>query len=110
MDVLRPEELAGLDPAFGAAGGVLAGAIHVPSDASGNSALFTARLAERCRALGVEFRLGTTALRFVRDGGRIRRVDTDRGPLASDNFVLALGVNSPLLSRTAGQRLPVYPV
>jgi D-amino-acid dehydrogenase len=110
IDVLRPEELAALDPAFGAACGRLAGAIHVPSDASGNSALFTALLAERCRALGVQFNLETTALRFVRERGKVRRVDTDRGPLSADNFVLALGVNSPFLSRTAGHLLPVYPV
>lgn len=109
MQAVAAEEVARFDPAFSAAQGVLAGAIHAKTDASGNSALFTKVLTDRCRGLGVEFRLGTTARRFVVDGNRVSSVETDQGRLTADYFVLALGVRSPFLSRTAGQRLPVYP-
>jgi D-amino-acid dehydrogenase len=109
MDTIPPQDLAELDPAFGQAHDVLAGAIHARSDASGNSELFTNALSERCRRLGVEFRLGTTARRFIVDGTRVCSVETDRGMLTADYFVLALGVRSPFLARTAGQRLPIYP-
>jgi len=109
MDALAPEDLVRLDPAFKSAQGVLAGAIHTESDASGNSELFTKVLAERCRDLGVEFRLSTAARRLVVNGSRVSSVETDQGILTADYFVLALGVHSPFLSRTAGQRLPIYP-
>src|SRR5690606_14019203 len=64
MEIVTPEDLASIDPAFAPAKGVLAGAIHSKSDASGNCELFTKILADKCRNLGVEFRLGTTARRF----------------------------------------------
>jgi D-amino-acid dehydrogenase len=109
MDVLDAEQVGKLDPAFASAGNTFAGAIHVTSDASGNSELFTQELAARCEALGVEFRLGVTAERFVVDGDRVTGVRTDAGLLTADNYVLALGIQSPFLARTAGQRLPMYP-
>lgn len=109
MDALTGPELAALDPAFGPARHAVARAIHVVSDASGNSERFTKALARRCRELGVEFQLGTTARRFVAEMGRISAVQTNQGALTADTFVLALGVRSPFLSRTAGQSLPIYP-
>jgi D-amino-acid dehydrogenase len=109
MDVLDAEQVAKLDPAFASAGDTFAGAIHVTSDASGNSELFTKELAARCEALGVEFRLGVKAERFVVDGDRVTGVQTDAGLLTADSYVLALGIQSPFLARTAGQRLPMYP-
>jgi D-amino-acid dehydrogenase len=36
-------------------------------------------------------------------------VQTDAGLFTADNYVLALGIQSPFLARTAGQRLPMYP-
>lgn len=109
MQTLDADGVARLDPAFVPARDKLAGAIHVTKDASGNSELFTKVLAERCRALGVEFRLGTTVRKLVADHGRVSGVVTDQGTLGADNFVLALGVQSPFLSRGVGQRIPVYP-
>jgi D-amino-acid dehydrogenase len=109
MEFLDAEQLAKLDPAFALAGNTFAGGIHVTSDGSGNSELFTNVLADRCRALGVEFRFGESAQRFLGDAGRVTGVTTDKGTLQADTYVLALGVQSPFLARTAGQRLPMYP-
>lgn len=109
MNVLDADQVARLDPAFASAKDTFAGAIHVTSDATGNSELFTTELADRCRALGVEFRLGVTVQGFETDSQRVAGVKTDQGVLRGDNYVLALGIQSPFLSRTAGQRLPMYP-
>jgi D-amino-acid dehydrogenase len=109
MNVLDADGVAKLDPAFASAGKTFAGGIHVLSDASGNSELFTNELADRCRALGVEFELGVTAQAFLTDGDRVTGVRTDQGTRRGDTYVLALGIQSPFLARTAGQRLPMYP-
>jgi len=109
LDQLDMKGLAAVDPAFANSKVELAGAIHAPNDGSGNSQLFTQKLMEVLKRMGVEFQLGTTAKAFVADGNKITRLKTDKGDFIADNFVLAMGVWSPFLSRTVGQNLPVYP-
>ena len=101
--------LAAVDPAFGNAIVELAGAIHAPNDASGNSGLFTKNLADLLVGKGVEFKLGVTAKAFISDGDKITGLQTDQGLLVADNYVVAMGAWSAALARTAGQDLPVYP-
>ena len=109
LERLSIDELAKIDPAFAGAGGTIVGAIHAPNDASGNSEKFTKNLMERCKAMGVEFKFGVTAQKFTQKNGHITGVVTDQGTLTADNYVLALGVGSPFLSRSVGQDIPVYP-
>ena len=98
------------EPALAASASSIEGAIYCPSDESGDAHLFTRELERRCRELGVEFQLGTT-IREVRAGAdQIDYVDTSRGRVSGDRYVLALGSYSPFLARRLGYRLPVYPV
>jgi D-amino-acid dehydrogenase len=110
QEVLGPAEVARIDPVFGPVTGKIAGAFHDRGDASGDSRLFTERLAAVCRdRLGVDLRLRTRVTALAARGGRVAEALTDRGPLTADAFVLALGVESPRVARTAGIRLHVYP-
>ena len=109
MELIDADQMARIDPAFASAKGVIAGAIHSKTDATGNSELFAKHLAERCKVLGVEFRLGTTVRKLVSYGGRVTSVETDQGTFFADNFVLATGIRSPFLAKQAGQSIPVYP-
>src|SRR5690606_15158151 len=71
---------------------------------------FTAELARVCeQKFGVTFVNGVTAQRFVAQGDRITALVTDRGEFTADQFVLAAGIQSPILSRTVGQNIPVFP-
>jgi D-amino-acid dehydrogenase len=79
------------------------------TDSSGDSELFTNVLAERCRQLGVRIRLGAAVHRLETDDARVTGAVIDGGTLRADAYVLALGVDSPRIARTAGQRLPIYP-
>ncbi len=107
---LSPDELVALDPAFKNTAQVVKGAIHGVSDGSGNSEKFTAELARVARArFGVTFQTGVTAERFVAQGDRVTALVTDQGEFTADQFVLAAGIHSPVLSRTVGQNLPVFP-
>ena len=109
LDVLDKEGLARLDPAFADSRVTLAGAIHGVTDSSGNSELFTTILADRCKALGVEFRLGESVKSLKAQHGHVLSVETDLGEIRGDQYVLALGIRSPFISRTVGQSLPIYP-
>lgn len=109
LERVDTDTLAHLDPAFASTAGKLAGAIHVTSDASGNSELFSRELRNRCERLGVEFAMNVSAKSFTQQDGRVTALITDKGEMIADQYVLALGVGSPFLSRTIGQDLPVYP-
>lgn len=105
------EECLALEPALAPLAPSIAGAILCAEDESGDCNLFTARLAETCRAAGVEFRFGTTVRRLATAGAnRIARVETDRGDMTADAYVVALGSYSPLLLGPLGLGLPIYPL
>jgi D-amino-acid dehydrogenase len=85
----------------------LAGGVYFPIDAHVEPARFVLGLARECARRGVEVRTGTEVLAFEREGARIARALTTRGPLAADDFVLAGGAWSPGLVAPLGIRLPV---
>lgn len=107
--ILDPDACIALEPALTGARDRLAGAILDPGDESGDCERFTNELAERCRARGVRFRLGTSVRRLDTDGTRVVGAVTDDETLQAEAYVLSLGVDSAALARTAGVRLPVYP-
>ncbi len=86
------------------------GALRLPGDETGDCFLFTQRLAEMARALGVSFRFATTIQGIDHEGQRVSGVRTDAGTLRADAYVVAMGSYSPLVVKPLGLRLPVYPV
>src|SRR5256884_2586865 len=109
-EILGARGVAQLDPVFAPVQGKIAGAIRDVGDSSGDSRLFVENLARVCREkLGVVVKLGTRVTELRGDADRIDSVLTSQGPLTADNYVLALGVGSPSVARTAGVSLPIYP-
>src|SRR5690606_1942033 len=89
----------------------LAGAIFCPSDESGDCPMFSDGLVAICREkYGVAFHFETTIRRLVASGDRIERVETDKGDMTADAYVLSLGSYSPIVARGIGVDLPIYPV
>jgi D-amino-acid dehydrogenase len=110
QEILDPNDLAKLDPVFEPVKGKIAGAIRDLGDSSGDSRLFVENLARRCQdELGVTIKLGVRVTGLRADGDRIDAVVTSQGVLIADSYVLALGVGSPLIARTIGLSLPIYP-
>jgi D-amino-acid dehydrogenase len=110
QEILGAAEVARLDPVFEPVQGKIAGAIRDVGDSSGDGRLFVENLARVCRdALGVTVRLGARVTALRGEGDQIESVLTSQGPLTADNYVLALGVGSPSVARTAGVSLPIYP-
>jgi D-amino-acid dehydrogenase len=110
IEVVDRDRAAAIDPALAPSKGKIAGGIYCPTDGSGDAHKFTQALAALCAERGVRFLFGTTVQRLEAAGDRIERAVTDRGELAAEVYVLALGSYSPLLTRPLGEQVPVYPI
>jgi len=110
FELLERGELAGAEPALGRVADKLVGALRLPGDETGDCQLFTARLAERCRQIGVEFEFGRSIERLSASGGRIEGVVVDGTLRTADHYVLALGSYSRAIAKSVGLSLPVYPL
>ena len=110
QEILDAAGLARLDPVFEPVRHKLAGAIRDLGDSSGDSRVFSEALMRIARDKhGAAVRLGTRVTALRADGDRIDGVVTSDGVLTADTYVLALGVGSARVARTAGVRLPIYP-
>ncbi len=99
-----------VEPALAAARGKFAGAVFAPNDESGDSCVFTRKLAANLAGQGHRFHYGTTVNRLRAESGRIVGVETSAGLMTADAYVLSLASESPKLVRKMGIDLPVYPV
>lgn len=89
-----------LSPAYGFG-------IHVPAAANcADPGAYVAALAAHAARLGVR-RVAARATGFAFDGGRLRAVETDQGPIACDRAVVAAGMASARLAAAAGDRIPL---
>ena len=110
QEILDARGVAQLDPVFEPVQAKIAGAIRDVGDSSGDSRVFVENLARVCREkLGVVVKLGTRVTALQAGADRIDAALTNAGVLTADNYVLALGVGAPIVARTAGVSLPVYP-
>ncbi|MFC4158882.1 D-amino acid dehydrogenase [Chitinimonas lacunae] len=110
-ELLDPAQCSRIEPALAKVSHKLTGGLRLPNDETGDCQLFTTRLAEQCRALGVEFRFEAQIERLIAGrNGRIDAVQVDGERLAADHFVLALGSYGRQLLLDLDLKLPVYPV
>lgn len=99
------------EPALQQLAGKIVGGIFSPLDESGDSYKFTLALAKLCEASGtVQFKYNTVIKRVVVKNGQITEVQTNTGNVRGDAVVLCLGTDSPLIARTIGLKLPIYPL
>ncbi len=110
FELLDRDGVARVEPALAAVKHKLAGGLRLPNDQTGDCFLFTNRLAEEARRLGVEFRFGAQIQQLSASGDRIDGVKVDGELLTADHYVLALGSYTPQLLAPLGIRAPVYPL
>jgi D-amino-acid dehydrogenase len=110
FEVLDRDGFCRVEPGLARTKHKFVGALRLPGDETGDCFLFTTRLAEMARGLGVRFRFGTAIDGLDRAGDRLTGVRTAAGTLTADRYLLALGSHSPTLLSPVGIRLPIYPV
>ena len=109
-EVLDRAGIARVEPALAAVTDKLAGALRLPNDQTGDCQVFTSKLAEMAKGLGVEFRFGQNIQRIDAVGDRVNGVWIDGKLETADRYVLALGSYSPQLLKPLGIKAPVYPL
>jgi D-amino-acid dehydrogenase len=103
-------ECLAIEPALARSALPIVGGTYTADDESGDAHRFVDALAARCAARGVRFRYSCNVAGLDLAGGKLAAVRLDNGEkLSADAYVAALGSYSPLLLRSLGMRIPVYP-
>lgn len=109
-EVISHSECIQHEPALANVSEKFIGGLRFPQDGTGDCNKFTIDLAEHCRAVGVQFMLGTEINSFEASSGKITAVYTSAGVLTADAYVVCLGSYSPLMVNPLGFKLPIYPI
>lgn len=109
-EVLDRDGCIGVEPGLKHVADKFVGGLRLTADRTGDCRMFTDALAGTGAEMGVAFRYGETIKTLRIRGDRIAGVETDRGLEEADAYVCALGPYAPILLRTVGIRVPIYPV
>lgn len=107
---IDPNRCIALEPALQDTKSTLAGGLYFARDEVGDCNKFTQGLAAACTARGVRFHYGETVRAIETSNSRVAGVTTNKGRIAADTVVVAMGsFTAPLLAKL-GIRVPIYPV
>jgi D-amino-acid dehydrogenase len=109
-ELLDRNRLVTAEPALARSLHKLSGGLRLPNDETGDCQLFTTRLAEMAKGLGVEFRFGQAVSGLNTAGGQIAGVRVGNEVLTADRYVAAFGSYTRGFLEPLGLDLPVYPV
>ncbi|WP_367850349.1 D-amino acid dehydrogenase [Rhodoferax sp. WC2427] len=110
QEVVSPQRCVELEPALQHDQARMVGAVYTPDECATDCLKVCVGLHAALQQRGVKFVLGAEVQGVVRQGARIRSVQTTAGTVQADQFVLALGSASPVLARQVGLQVPVYPL
>jgi 4-methylaminobutanoate oxidase (formaldehyde-forming) len=108
LDLISAEEAQELFPLMSTEG--VLGAAWLPTDGYLDPSQLTFALAERAREGGARLFTGTRVTGIDSEGGRVKRVRTERGDIEADVVVIAAGMFSAEVGRLAGVRIPIQPM
>lgn len=109
-EALSVDECVSYEPALRHVTNKFKGGLRLPEDETGDCVVFTQRLAQLCRGLGVEFKFDTKIEALEFDAKQIQGVRTKDGIITGDAYLVATGSYSPQLLKPLGIKLPIYPV
>ena len=110
QSALNAQETCELEPALATYRQSIAGAIYTASECAVDCLKLCQELERVLRARGVQFLLGNAVTALETRQQRIVAARAATHTIEADQFVLALGSESPRMARSVGLRLPVYPI
>jgi glycine cleavage system T protein len=108
LELISAEEAQGLFPLMSTEG--VLGAAWLPTDGYLDPSQLTFALAERAREGGARLFTSTRVIGIDSEGGRVKRVRTERGDIEAEVVVIAAGMFSAEVGRLAGVRIPIQPM
>lgn len=115
-EFISAQQVLEVEPALASYASHIVGGSYSPSDETGNAKLFTQQLAHACVRQDVEFLWGQHVQRLAVEGNRVQGVwlkpvnsEANAQYLQADAVVVACGVHTPEILRTAGLDAPIYP-
>lgn len=109
-ETLGVDECISHEPALRHVSNKIRGGLRLPGDETGDCYMFTQALTRLCQDAGVEFRFDTHVHSLVRKKGRVVAINSDKGQITADTYLVAMGSFSHQLVKPLGIYLPVYPV
>jgi D-amino-acid dehydrogenase len=86
------------------------GGLRLLADRTGDCRMFTQALADKATQMGVKFRYQVNIRSVAMDNQHIVGIDTSNGRVSGDRYVCSMGPYAPILLKTIGIRIPVYPI
>lgn len=108
-ELLSSAELVNVEPGLAASAHKFVGGLRTPDDETGDCHLFTTRLADIARGMGVRFHYDTPLDALLTEGGAVSAVQSGSRRLEADAYVMALGSWSSRFLKGI-LRIPVYPL
>lgn len=109
-EVLDRDGIVAVEPALAKSVHKLAGGLRLPNDETGDCYLYTSRLAEKAKALGVTFKFGVVVEKIDTDGKKVSGVWVDGEKLTADAYAVCLGSYGAGKLAPIGIEIPVYPL
>jgi D-amino-acid dehydrogenase len=104
-------ECIAIDPSLANSQKKIVGGILANGDGTGDAFLFTKILAEKCKALGVEFLFNTKITELKSEGNLITSIITQYDKeLTADAYIISLGNNTNNILKSLNTSLPMVPV
>ena len=72
--------------------------------------MFTQALADKATEMGVRFHYNVNIQGVAMENNRIVGIDTSDGRVAGDRYVCSMGPYAPILLKSIGVQIPVYPI
>lgn len=110
FEVLDRDGIIAAEPALAERVDKLKGGLRLPNDETGDCFLYTNRLAEKAKELGVKFLFNATVEKISVNGDKIEGVFVNGELMRADKYVVALGSYSTPLLKEIGLKIPVYPL
>lgn len=107
---LDPDGCAEIEPALAKTKHHLTGGLQLPNDETGDCHIFTQKLTEECKKLGVKFITNKTITKISKKSNSITSVWCGADEYTADHYVMAMGCFSRQFMSHLGLSIPVYPV
>lgn len=109
--ILSRDEVFALEPTLANSSQTIIGGIHANHDESGDAHSFCTQLAKIASAkFGVKFEYGVSINDIKKEGRKIVAIETNKGEMQADGYVMALGSYSSVYLQKIGIKVPIYPM